>query len=99
MYLWDTRQCMGMQRRDHEWGQQPRTRMEQCQQPRHGKATAGLLFPRLAEFLLSYRGIGHRAPRAIKEERAASIMAPATPCCYSATQKHLTTSIARSSRP
>jgi len=61
---------MGMQRRDHELGQQPRTRIEQCQQPRHGQATAGLLFPRLAEFLLSYRGIGHRAPRAIKEGRA-----------------------------
>jgi hypothetical protein len=29
----------------------------------------------------------------------ASIMAPATPCCYSATQKHLTTRRARSSRP
>src|SRR5262249_44227800 len=30
---------------------------------------------------------------------AASIMAPATPCCYSATQKHLATRRARSSRP
>src|SRR5262245_21574873 len=29
----------------------------------------------------------------------ASIMAPATPCCYSATQKHLATRRARSSRP
>src|SRR5262249_46914449 len=28
----------------------------------------------------------------------ASIMAPATPCCYSATQKHLATRRARSSR-
>ena len=52
MYLLDAGQLVRVQRRDHELGQQPRASMEQCQQPRHGKATAGLLFTRLAAFLL-----------------------------------------------
>ena len=52
MNLLDSGQLVRVQRRDHELGQQPRASMEKCQQPRHGKATAGLLFTRLAEFLL-----------------------------------------------
>jgi hypothetical protein len=50
--------------------------MEQCQQSYHGKATAGLLFPRLAELLLQHGRIGHGTPRAIDEEGAMPMPAP-----------------------
>jgi hypothetical protein len=55
--------------------------MEQCQQARHGKATAGLLFPRLAELLLQHGRIGHGTPRAIDEKGAMPMPAPVLQGC------------------
>jgi hypothetical protein len=52
MQLLDSGQLVGVQRRDHELGEQTRASMEKRQQPRHRKATTGLLFPWLAELLL-----------------------------------------------
>jgi signal transduction histidine kinase len=68
--------------------------------------TAVMRMDRLIEAVLQLARLGrqdlHLEPvdtaRLVQETLRASIMAPATPCCYSATQKHLATRRARSSK-
>src|SRR5215467_5493675 len=91
----------------HDWHRQaPRWRCRGCRalvSARTGTAYAGIrtegtTYRRGAIALaegLSIRATG----RLLDVDKEASIMAPATPCCYSATQKHLATRRARSSRP
>jgi hypothetical protein len=69
-------QVMGEEGRHHQLQEYTRAGMEQPQEVGHGEAAPWPLHGRLAERLLKGRCIGHRAARAIDEERAM----PMPPC-------------------
>jgi hypothetical protein len=69
-------QVMGEEGRDHQLQEESGTRVEQAQQPYHGKATPWPLHRRLAERLLQGRSVRHGAARAIDQTGAVAMPAP-----------------------
>ena len=63
-------QVMREEGRDDQLQEHPRARMEEPQQPGDGNAAPGALHCRLAERVLSRRGIRHRAARPIDQTGA-----------------------------